>query len=66
MMPETMKQNLQKLRVQINFWESHDIIALCWAFYCVNNNKDVDVKYLQIMHCIFCYNNLVAISNPKT
>jgi hypothetical protein len=66
MIPKTMKENLQKLYVQIIFWKSHNIIALCWAFYWVNDNKDVDVKSLQIMRCIFCYNNLVAISNPKT
>ncbi len=61
-----MKKHLQKLHVQINFWKSYNIIALCWGFYCFNDNKDVDVKSLQIVGCIFCYNNLVAISNPKT
>jgi hypothetical protein len=39
---------------------------LCWFIYCVNDNDDVDLKAPQIMHCIFCYNSPILISNPKT
>jgi hypothetical protein len=39
--------------------------ALCWAFYCVNDNKEVNVTTPQTMHCIFCHNNLILIVNPK-
>jgi hypothetical protein len=35
-------------------------------FFCVNNNKEVDFNNPQMMHCIFCCNNLVIdASNPK-
>jgi hypothetical protein len=34
-------------------------------YYC-NDNKDVDLKYLQAMHHILCYNSLILVSNPKT
>jgi hypothetical protein len=32
-----------------------EIRCLCWFFY-VNDNKDVDLKCLQTMKCILCYN----------
>jgi valyl-tRNA synthetase len=34
-----MKKNLQKLHVQRNFWKGHNIIFLCWVFYCVMMGK---------------------------
>ncbi len=41
--------------------------ALSWSFYCVNyDNKPMDVKCFQLMRCIFCYANLILISNAKT
>jgi hypothetical protein len=38
---------------------------LCWAFYYINNNKDVDLISSQGMACIFCCNNPILISNQK-
>lgn len=41
-----MKENFKKLHVQINKWKVHNRNATCWAFYCVNNNKKIDVYSL--------------------
>jgi hypothetical protein len=61
-----MKKNLQKLYVQRKFWKGHNINSLCWAFYCANDGKEVEVGSCQIMRCIICYDNVVNIPNPRT
>jgi len=38
---------------------------LCWAFYYVNDNKEVIVITPQTMHCILCHNNPILNVNPK-
>jgi len=35
-------------------------------FLCVNHNKNVDVKCLQTLSCILCYNSSILFCNPKT
>jgi hypothetical protein len=40
--------------------------ALCWAFSCVNDNKEVNLTTPQIMHCILCHNNPIVNVNIKT
>jgi len=62
---EKMKENSKKLHAQRLFWKPNSIIALCWAFYFANDNKEVDVTNPQVMHCILCQNSLVLNSNPK-
>jgi hypothetical protein len=47
------------------FWKPNNINALCWALYYVNDNKEVDLITLQVMHCIFCHNSLLLNLNPK-
>jgi len=47
-------------------WKSHVKNSLCWDFFCVNDNKDVDVKCLQTMTCIIWYNNPILLGNAKT
>jgi hypothetical protein len=62
-----MKENLEKLYVQRIKWKlGHNRNATCWAFYYVNDNKEVDVKFLQIMKYILCYINPMLVSNMKT
>ncbi len=61
-----MKKNSKKLHAQRLFQKPNNIIVLCQAFYCVNDNKKVDVTTPQVMHYIFCHNSLVLNSNPKT
>ncbi len=59
-------ENIWKtLHAQKVFWKRNSKNALCWAFYCVNDNKEVNVTTLQIMHSIFCHNNLILNVNPK-
>jgi hypothetical protein len=38
-----MKENLTKLHAQRLFSKPNSRNAFCWAFYCVNDNKEVDV-----------------------
>jgi hypothetical protein len=47
------------------FW-NHIVNFFLWAFYYVNDNKNVDVEHAQIMHCILCYNGPINASNPRT
>jgi hypothetical protein len=46
-------------------FESHMVKKICLVVFYMNNNKDVDVNYPQIMRCILCYNNQVLFCNPK-
>jgi hypothetical protein len=63
---EMNENNLKKLHAQRAFWRGNNINALCWAFYCVNDNKEINVTTLQTMCCIFCHNNPILNVNPKT
>jgi len=46
---QRMKEKFAKLHVQRNFWKGHKKNSLCWAFYCVNGGKEVEVGFHQIM-----------------
>ncbi len=61
-----IKENLKNFHFQRKKWRHDSRNALCWSFYYVNDNNLVDVKCFQLMKCIFCYANLVLISNVKT
>jgi hypothetical protein len=61
-----MKNILQKLYVQRKIWRGHNMNSLCWAIYCVNDGKKVEIGSHQIMRCIMCYDNVVNIPNWKT
>jgi hypothetical protein len=63
---QIMKKKLQKLHVQRKFWRGHNRNSLCWAFYCVNDGKEVEVAAHQVMRCILCYDNVVNIPNART
>jgi hypothetical protein len=63
---EMNENNLKKLHAQRVFWRGNNKNALCWAFYCFNDNKEVNLTTLQIMHCILCHNNPILNVNPKT
>ncbi len=64
-----MKENLKKLHAWRKIWKPHGITSLCWIFYYVNDNAEVDLVNTQIMHCIFYYQNpilrIIGI-NPRT
>jgi hypothetical protein len=59
------EKNLMKLHAQRAFWRRNSRNALCWAFYCVNDNKEVNVIIPQTMRCILCHNNPILNVNPK-
>jgi hypothetical protein len=59
------ENNLKKLHAKKVFWRRNSRNALCWAFYCANDNKEVNVTTFQTMHCIICHNNLILNVNPK-
>ncbi len=42
---EKMKENWKKLHLHIRKWRHDNRNALCWSFYYVNGNKQVDVKW---------------------
>jgi hypothetical protein len=63
---EMNEKNLKKLHAQRTFWRKNSKNALCWAFYCVNENKKVNVTIPQTMCCILCHNNPILNVNPKT
>jgi hypothetical protein len=52
-----MKDNSRKLHAQILFWEANNENALCWAFYCINDNKKIDLIGFQIIRFILCHNS---------
>jgi hypothetical protein len=60
-----MKIKFQKLHVQRKFWKVHNINALCWAFYCVNDGKKVEIANHQVMRCIMCYVDPVNVHNQR-
>jgi len=61
-----MKDNFKKMHVQRNKWKSQNRNATCWAFYYVNNNKEINVKFPQTNKCIFCYTSPMLVSYIKT
>ena len=62
-----MERNFQTLHIKRKKWKRHNRNAICWAFYYVNDNKEVDPRnFDQVMRCLFCYTSFVHASNPKT
>ncbi len=60
-----LNENNLKLHAQRAFWRGNSRNALCSTFYCVNDNKEINVITLQTMRCIFCHNNPILNVNPK-
>ncbi len=63
---EIMKGNLKKLYAQRKIWKPHGRTFICWSFYCVNDNAEVDLVNTQTMRYILCYRNLIIGINPRT
>ncbi len=47
-------------------WQPHERLSLCWSFYCVNDNAEIDLENTQIMHYILCYYEPIIGINSKT
>ncbi len=60
-----MKENIRRLHVKRTIWKFVEILYVGF-FSFVNDNKNVDVKCLQTMKYIFCYNSPLLVCNPKT
>jgi hypothetical protein len=52
---EITKLQLEEFMNQRKKWRGHNINALCWLFYCANDNKKIDNKCHQLMRCFLCY-----------
>jgi len=39
---------------------------MCWYFFCINDNKTVNLEQPQIVRCLLCYNAPMNVSNPRT
>jgi cytochrome c-type biogenesis protein CcmH/NrfF len=63
--PKINQKNLKKLHVQRLFWKPNKKNDFCWTFYYVNDNKEVDLTSLQVMHCIICQKSSILNLNPK-
>jgi len=49
-----------------NSRKPHGRTYLCWGFYYVNDNVEVNLENAQIMCYIFCHKNSITITNPRT
>jgi len=56
------KQILQQLHTQRKNWRFHNRIALCWSFYCVNDNSKINLDDFQMMCYLFCHSQLVFMN----
>ncbi len=63
---QIMKKKLQKFHAQRKMWRGHNKNSLCYTFYCVNDEKEVEVASYQVVRCILCYDNAINILNPRT
>ncbi len=45
------EKNFKKLYAQRTFWRGNSRNTSCWAFYYVNDNKEVNVTTPQTMWC---------------
>jgi hypothetical protein len=57
-----MERNIQTLHIQKKKWRGYNMNVICWASYCVNDDKEVDLANIQVMRC---YINLVYALNPN-
>jgi len=46
------------LHAKIKSWQLHGILSLCWSFYYVNDNIEIDLENTQIMCCILVIKNM--------
>jgi len=61
-----MEKKFQTLHIQRKRWKGHKGNAICYIFYCVNDDKEVDLGNLQVTRCLFCYNSPMHALNPNT
>jgi hypothetical protein len=47
-------------------WRPHERLYLCWSFYYVNDNAEIDCENTQIMHYILRYYEPIIGINSRT
>jgi hypothetical protein len=47
-----MERNLETLHAWRKIWRGHKRNAICWAVYCVNDDKEVHFENSQVMRCL--------------
>ncbi len=57
--------NIKNLHVQRKYWKPNGRTLLCWAFYCVNDNRNVDLENTQIMCFVFFHKNVIIAINLR-
>jgi hypothetical protein len=62
---EEMKINLKKIHAQRKCWQPHGRLYLCWSFYYVNDDTEIDLENTQIMHYILCYQEPIIGINSR-
>jgi hypothetical protein len=61
-----IEKKLQTLHIQRKRWKGQKRNAIYYIFLCVNDDKEVDLGNLQVMRCLFCYNNPMHALNLNT
>jgi hypothetical protein len=46
-------------------WCPHNINALCWSFYCVNDNSKVNLDVPQMKRYLFCHSQPIVSMNSR-
>ncbi len=54
------------MHAQRKIWQPHGRLSLCWSFYCVNDNVEIELENIQIMRCILCYQEPIIGINSRT
>ncbi len=54
------------MHAQRKFWQLHGRLFLCWSYYCVYDNTQINLENTQIIHCILCYQDHVIGINSRT
>ncbi len=63
---EIMQQHFKKLHSKRKIWKLEGRNDMCWYFFCINDNKTVNLEQPQIVRCLLCYNAPMNVSNPRT
>ncbi len=62
---EKIKQILQQLQIQRKKKCLDNRNAICWSFYCVNDNSKVNLDVPQMMRCLLCHFQFVVSVNSR-
>ncbi len=52
---------LETMKKQLVCWKLHQRTSPTWAFFKINDNKQVDLKQSQAVQCIACHRKIVGL-----